>query len=131
MTQEEIRAAHAAHVRRYYDVVDADDVAGVLDIFTDDATYCRPGYEPMVGREALREFYEGERVIETGRHTVLSLLVDTSRATGDADEAFVRGSFEGRLKNGQTATLQFADFFRFAADGRVSYRHTYFYAPLV
>lgn len=122
------REDHDTHVRRYYDVVDANDVPAVLDIFTDDATYCRPGYEPMVGREALRAFYEGDRVIAQGKHTVISLLVDE---TGDDPQAFVRGSFAGELKNGETASLQFADYFRFADDGRVSYRHTYFYAPLV
>ena len=105
-------------------LVDAGDVDGVLDIFTDDATYCRPGYEPMAGREALRAFYSGDRVIESGRHSVTSLLID-------GDEAFVRGEFNGVLKDGSDAHLEFADFFRFGADDRIAYRQTYFYAPLV
>lgn len=96
----------------------------MLDIFTDDATYCRPGYDPMEGREALRAFYEGDRVIASGRHTVTSLLID-------GDEGFVPGTFAGVLKDGQEKSLQFADYFRFAPDGRVAYRQTYFYAPLV
>lgn len=118
------REARDAHICRYYEVVDAGDVDGVLDIFTDDATYCRPGYEPMVGREALRAFYSGERVIESGRHSVTSLLID-------GDEAFVRGEFNGVLKDGSDTHLEFADFFRFGAGERIAYRQTYFYAPLV
>ncbi|TCJ90653.1 ketosteroid isomerase-like protein [Dermacoccus sp. SAI-028] len=118
------RESRDAHIRRYYEVVDAGDVEGVLDISTDDATYCRPGYEPMAGREALRAFYSGDRVIESGRHSVTSLLID-------GDEAFVRGEFNGVLKDGSDAHLEFADFFRFGADDRIAYRQTYFYAPLV
>jgi ketosteroid isomerase-like protein len=43
--------------RAYYCRVDAGDVAGVLDWFADDAVYHRGGYQPMVGRTALAEFY--------------------------------------------------------------------------
>lgn len=112
------------HIRRYYEVVDAGDVEGVLSIFSRGATYRRPGYEDMVGAEALRAFYEGDRVIESGRHTVHTLVVE-------GDEGFVGGSFEGVLKNGDEVTLEFADLFRFDADGLVGFRQSYFYAPLV
>ena len=91
------RESRDTHIRRYYEVVDAGDVEGVLDIFTDDATYCRPGYEPMAGREALRAFYSGDRVIESGRHSVTSLLID-------GDEAFVRGEFNGCSRTAATRT---------------------------
>ncbi|MGX5692860.1 nuclear transport factor 2 family protein [Dermacoccus abyssi] len=116
--------AKKAHIRRYYEVVDAADVEGVLDIFTPDATYRRPGYPDMVGADALRAFYEGERVIESGRHSVHTLVLE-------GDEGFVGGSFEGVLKNGDQVSLEFADLFRFAPDGKVSFRQSYFYAPLV
>lgn len=93
------RESRDAHIRRYYEVVDAGDVEGVLDIFTDDATYRRPGYEPMAGREALRAFYSGDRVIESGRHSVTSLLID-------GDEAFVRGEFTSSTGCSRTAATR-------------------------
>lgn len=49
----------------------------------------------------------------------------------EGDEGFVGGSFEGVLKNGDQASLEFADLFRFVPDGKVSFRQSYFYAPLV
>lgn len=112
------------HIHRYYEVVDAGDVEGVLSIFSPDATYRRPGYDDMVGEGALRAFYEGDRVIESGRHTVHTLVIE-------GDEGFVGGSFAGVLKNGDEVSLEFADLFRFNADGLVSFRQSYFYAPLV
>ncbi|TWD14378.1 nuclear transport factor 2 family protein [Marihabitans asiaticum] len=109
---------------RYYAMVDAGDVDGVIDWFAPEATYWRPGYPPMVGREALREFYGGERVIEYGAHTVEDLLVD-------GDRVAVRGRFEGELKDGSTARLGFADFLRYDGDGRVVERRSYFDTPAV
>ena len=54
----------------YYTAVDSGDVEAVLDCFSDDAVYRRPGYEPIVGREGLRDFYSGVRVIDSGAHEV-------------------------------------------------------------
>ncbi len=111
-------------VERYYRLVDADDVDGLLDLFAPEAVYCRPGYEPFVGRDALRAFYEGDRVIESGRHTVDHTVVGP-------ESVAVHGRFEGTLRDGSTASLRFADFFTFADDGRFATRDTFFFAPLV
>lgn len=108
--------------RHYYATVDAHDVEGVLDWFADDAVYHRPGYEPMVGREALAAFYGGERVIESGAHTIDHLVVDGRSVA-------VRGTFTGRLKDGTERTLGFADFIQYDADGRARERRTYFAVP--
>ena len=113
------RDAIEAHVRRYYTLVDADDVDGVLSIFAPDGVYRRPGYDPMRGHAELREFYSGERVIASGRHTINDLLVD-------GDKAFVRGSFEGVLKDGSKASLEFSDFFHVGVNGLVVERQSFF-----
>lgn len=113
-----------ARTRHYYASVDAGDVEAVLDWFAPDATYHRPGYEPMVGRRALADFYGGERVIESGSHTLEAVVVDGSSAA-------VRGRFTGRLKDGSDASVGFADFIDYDADGRARERHSYFEVPAV
>lgn len=57
-----------ATVRRYYELVDKDDVPGPLDLFTPDATYERPSTlpaartGPTTGCHRPREPWEGTRV---------------------------------------------------------------------
>lgn len=113
----------AATVRRYYELVDSGDLEGMLSLFDDDIVYRRPGYAPLEGMAQLRTFYEAERVIEHGRHTVTSL--DASD-----DRVCVEGTFRGTLRDGRDASLRFADFFSFAGP-RIIRRDTYFDAPLV
>ncbi|WP_312720806.1 nuclear transport factor 2 family protein [Mobilicoccus sp.] len=114
----------AARVETYYRLVDAHDVDGLVDLFAADAVYRRPGYDPLEGHEALRAFYTAERVIESGTHTL------DHRVVGE-DSVAVHGRFEGRLRDGSSASLRFADFYTFAPDGRFATRDTFFFAPLV
>lgn len=110
-------------VKRYYQRVDADDVPGLLELFAADAVYRRPGYEPIIGRAALDDFYRNQRVIKSGRHTVATLI-------RSGDEVAVQGTFSGMLNDGSTTELEFADFYRLS-DGVFAERTTYFYVPLV
>ncbi|WP_462419028.1 nuclear transport factor 2 family protein [Kytococcus sp. Marseille-QA3725] len=118
------RSAAEAAVRSYYEAVDADDVERLVGLFTPDATYERPGYEPFVGHEALRAFYTGDRVIESGEHTLDTLLVD-------GDQVAVHGRFEGTLKDGSAAAVRFADFYVLDDEARFSRRTTFFHAAAV
>lgn len=111
-------------VRRYYDLVDAGDVEGVLACFADNAVYHRPGYAPMEGREALAAFYGGERVIAEGRHALDVVLVDGSSVA-------VQGRFVGTLKDGSGATVGFADFWVLDEERRAVTRYSYFDTPTV
>jgi steroid delta-isomerase len=110
-------------VQRYYRLVDASNFAPMLELFADDVVYRRPGYAPLVGKPALANFYRGVRVIDSGRHRLLSVLVHEGAAA-------VEGQFAGRLKDGTQVDLKFADFFRFRGD-RIVERTTYFDAPSV
>lgn len=114
----------ADRVTTYYRLVDENDVDGLVDLFAPGAVYRRPGYEPLEGHAALRAFYEGDRVIESGVHTLEEMVVG-------AEAVAVHGRFEGRLKDGSEASLRFADFYTFASDGRFATRDTFFFAPLV
>ncbi|MGW7413008.1 nuclear transport factor 2 family protein [Streptomyces sp. NPDC054863] len=113
-----------SRIRRYYQLVDAGDVPALVDLFTPDARYRRPGYEPLVGHAELEHFYREQRVIRKGEHT-LATLVATD------DEIAVHGLFRGELRDGDRVELRFADFFRMAPRGRIASRDTFFFVPAV
>ena len=108
-----------AVVRRYYETVDSGESDAVVELFTHDAVYHRPGYQPMVGREALHRFYSGQRVIAHGRHMITHIF-----PAGSAHVA-VEGRFTGRLKDGTDVDLGFADFFTLRRT-LIATRTTYF-----
>jgi ketosteroid isomerase-like protein len=112
-----------AAVLRYYSTVDTCDAADVVALFTADAIYRRPGYEPMQGADQLLAFYGGQRVIAEGRHTLVQVLLDGPRAA-------VQGEFRGVLHDGRSVHVRFADFLRFDGD-LIAERDTYFDAPAV
>lgn len=111
-------------VLRYYQLVDAQDIAGLVDLFTADATYARPGYDTIVGHEGLSRFYAEERVIDDGQHVIQTLIAEDSRVA-------VNGEFHGRLRDGSDVHIRFADFFELSVAGRFQRRDTFFFAPLV
>ncbi|GGM76680.1 hypothetical protein GCM10011609_10770 [Lentzea pudingi] len=115
---------HVTSVHRYYELVDAGDVTGLVNMFSPDATYRRPGYAPMVGHEEMSAFYGGARVIREGRHTV-------DKVVESAEEVAVYGTFNGVLHDGRQVDLRFSDFFEFTEDGHFARRDTFFFAPLV
>lgn len=110
-------------VKSYYTTVDAGDPGATSALFASDASYDRPGYPTMVGRQ-ITDFYHGERVIETGSHSLTEVLVDNDRASS-------RGVFTGRLKDGTETSVGFADFFLFNSEGLIAERTTYFYLAAV
>jgi steroid delta-isomerase len=111
-------------VHRYYQLVDQGDVPGLVSLFTPDATYHRPGYEPLVGHDGLTRFYGQDRVIKEGAHTV-------STVVSEDDRIAVHGEFNGVLHDGREVGLRFADFFTVTPEGQFSRRDTFFFAPLV
>jgi steroid Delta-isomerase len=113
-----------ARVRLYYRLVDDGDVSGLVRLFTPDAIYERPGYEPLRGHAELTEFYRSTRVIASGQHTLHGIVCDGAGVA-------VQGQFEGTLKTGPSVQLRFADFFELSPDGLFSRRDTYFFQPMV
>ncbi len=110
-------------VLTYYRLVDAQDLDRLLELFADDCVYDRPGYEPLRGKQALSDFYRDVRVIDSGRHELMAVITQ-------GDSVAVEGRFRGKLRNGDSTDIRFADFFRFAGS-RIVERHTYFHAPAV
>ncbi|UTF53553.1 nuclear transport factor 2 family protein [Natronosalvus rutilus] len=119
-----------ALVRRYYDRVDADDVEGLLELFSETITYERPGQDPIEGRADLRAFYERDRPLEDGEHSLEAVIVD-GEGGGDGDgndddgnRVAVRGRFSG-VQNGESVSFGFADFHDINEDGVIENRWTY------
>ena len=111
-------------VRRYYALVDSNDVDEIVSLFSDTGVYFRPGYEPIRGHMEIDRFYRTERVIVSGRHRISSLLVD-------GESVAVHGEFTGTVRTGRRVNLRFADFFEMDRRGRFSRRDTFFFAPMV
>jgi ketosteroid isomerase-like protein len=110
-------------VRDYYRDIDAGAIDAALTPFAAEAVYRRPGYAAMVGLEAIRRFYEDERVIASGAHELEAVV-------HDGEQVAVRGSFRGTSTQGAPLAVRFADFWTFA-DDRVIERFTYFDAAAV
>jgi len=108
----------------YYELVDDNDVVGLLGLFAQDAVYHRPGYPPLVGRTELERFYSADRVIAEGKHSLHSIVADGANVAA-------HGEFCGTLKDGSAANLRFADFFVVDQDGRFARRDTFFFSPMV
>lgn len=121
---EPAAATVLGRIRAYYTHVDAGDVEGLLALFAPDARYHRPGYEPLVGHDDLRRFYQGERVIAEGTHTLTGTVAEGNRVA-------VHGEFHGLLRSGERVGLRFADFFTLTPELTFATRDTYFFAPLV
>ncbi|MDH6108603.1 steroid delta-isomerase [Kitasatospora sp. MAP12-15] len=111
-------------VQHYYELVDANDIDGLLDLFTPDAVYHRPGYAPLIGRAELERFYSADRVIARGTHSLHTVVACD-------DEVAAHGEFSGTLKDGSQVTVRFADFFAVREDGRFARRDTFFFSPVV
>ncbi|AXE81846.1 nuclear transport factor 2 family protein [Streptomyces atratus] len=111
-------------VERYYDLVDQNDIPGLVSLFTTDVVYERPGYPPLRGIGELERFYRQDRVIESGKHSLRGVVTNKELIA-------VHGDFEGRLKNGKDVCVRFADFFQVAQEGLFRRRDTYFFSPQV
>lgn len=107
----------------YYTTVDEQKTEDVVALFSADATYRRPGYEPLVGATDLLAFYGDQRVIAGGRHIITGVVAE-------GDKVAVEGQFRGVLRDQSGVEIKFADFFVFR-DGLISQRNTYFDAAAV
>lgn len=112
------------NVRKYYRTVDQDDVDAVVELFSDDIVYERPGYPTIHGQAELREFYDESSVIDSGHHVVATIVTNYPQVA-------VNGQFNGRLRTGTTVSVRFADFFQLDDDGRFARRDTFFLVPSV
>jgi uncharacterized protein len=109
-------------LRDMFVAVDRQDWAGLADFYCDDCRYERPGFAPILNRQALLQFYADIRPIAAGEHRLIATLKD-------GDFLFATGVFSGTLKSGHSIQLQFADLYE-TRNQRIYKRKTFFYTPL-
>ncbi|MCL9818080.1 nuclear transport factor 2 family protein [Natronocalculus amylovorans] len=103
-------------LEEYYALVDANEYEKMYTLFSDDITYERPGSETIYGKDDFRRFYEKERPLSDGSHSIDQILITENTAA-------VKGHFSGR-QNGKEVSFGFADFHVF--DGKqITDRYTY------
>lgn len=112
-----------AVVESYFQCVDANDFDRLVHLFTVDTVYERPGYEPILGREALRSFYAQDRVIASGQHHIDQVVVE-------GDWACAWGSFSGRSRSGAELREKWCDVYRFLG-AEICHRRTHFFRAAV
>ncbi|MDV2477575.1 nuclear transport factor 2 family protein [Rhodococcus zopfii] len=73
---------------RYSTSFDTGDAPGCVELFTDDGTFTVTGREPVVGKEALAQFFGVATQRSAGTHHIVSNImvekVSTDRARGSA-----------------------------------------------
>ncbi|MDO5627435.1 MAG: nuclear transport factor 2 family protein [Mobilicoccus sp.] len=111
-------------VTEYYDALDRDDFDAVLRDFSGDVLYRRPGYDPIVGLEGLRQYYTRDRKLAAGRHVLRAMVAEDNHVAA-------HGMYEGELRDGTRRTIGFAAFFTFDGGGRIVEHSTYFFTPAV
>ena len=102
---------------KYYSAVDSGDFEELFSLFADEIVYIRGSIE-IRGMHDFRSFYLGQRIIESGRHSINQMIADPPYAS-------VLGMFEGNLKTGEEVRIDFADFFEFSGQ-KIAWRKTYF-----
>lgn len=127
MTQTQVRVADSLalqQVHLLYQLVDAGDAVGVAQLHSPDAVYHRPGYEPMVGRERVFQFYDRDRIIAEGRHILETMIADEFQVA-------INGQFLGTLRDGRAVELRFADFFSVDEHCLIVDRRTFYFTHTV
>jgi uncharacterized protein len=110
-------------IRRLFDIVDARRWESLQEVFHPDIVYERPGYAPLLGFDAVRDFYQNRRVIASGRHLVEGMAVE-----GDCGACW--GRFQGAKHDGTPIDEGWADVYTFA-EGKIRTRRSHFFRPAV
>lgn len=113
-----------AAVQGYYDALDSDDIESVLDAFSGDVLYRRPGYETISGMDQLRAYYSADRKLTAGRHVLRAMIAEENSVAA-------HGVYDGALKEGGSTSMGFAAIFVFDNNGRIAEHTTYFFTPAV
>ncbi|MEU5980026.1 nuclear transport factor 2 family protein [Streptomyces sp. NPDC047315] len=110
-------------VGELFDVIDGCRWNELGTVFGNECTYCRPGYEPLVGLPRVEHFYRRERIIASGRHQVDHVVSDT-------DTVACWGRFVGTSRTGQPLSEEFADVYR-VREGKIVFRKTFFFRAAI
>jgi hypothetical protein len=110
-------------VRALFQTIDSKEWDSLQRFFCEDMIYDRPGYEPLVGYERVKQYYRQERVIASGTHFLEGVVTNDDRGA-------CWGRLIGTHKNGSEIDEKFADAYTFV-NGKISRRRSYFFRPAV
>jgi ketosteroid isomerase-like protein len=110
-------------ILRLFETVDARRWSALGEVFHPDVVYERPGYEPLRGFEAVKDFYVNRRVIARGRHIIEGMAIENECGA-------CWGRFEGAKHDDTPIDERWADVYTFA-DGRIRTRRSHFFRPAV
>ena len=93
-------------IQNYYSDIDDNDINAACAIFAVNAVYIRGTQKPLQGFDAIMDFYQNHRVIQSGKHTITSIQLQDNTV-------LVTGFFDGFLKDGSEVEVIFFDEFQF------------------
>jgi uncharacterized protein len=102
---------------------DGSDWDRLSEVFLPSVVYQRPGYPAMHGIDELRTFYAHTRRVAAGRHHIYRIVSEGSMSC-------CWGMFSGTTKAEEKIAVYFTDWYRFAK-GKIGYRRTFFYQPVI
>ena len=108
-------------VRAYYDACNTGDAAAVAAFFADDAVHLFTRLPPVVGAQAI-----GEQTAHAVKHAQASWHVEHGIEQGD--EAVIEfANHWTDPRSGERRTVRGTEWFRFAADGRITEVRAYYH----
>ncbi|MBM4188569.1 MAG: nuclear transport factor 2 family protein [Gemmatimonadetes bacterium] len=108
-------------IRTMFQAIDGRDWDALANQLHPEVRYDRPGFEPLMGRDAVIHFYREVRQIH-GRHHLDHLIAN------DREGAHF-GHFVGAKPDGTPFTADYADYYGFK-DGLLWRRKSYFHTSL-
>ena len=103
-------------IKRYYKLVDKDNVCELLKLFSDDIIYIRAGKE-IRGFKNLDYFYKKDRKLN-GNHKIKKII-------NSKDLILVTGNFDGKNSLNKKIKVDFIDIFSFNKNNKIKRRETY------
>jgi ketosteroid isomerase-like protein len=110
-------------VRELFEVIDASEWSRLPEFFDRHIVYYRPGFPVIYGLAELDRFYREVRPVAEGKHSIDSIIVS-------GEEVSCRGTFNGRLRDGSSADVEFSDYCR-VKEGKIVERRTFFFTPSI
>ena len=101
--------------------IDNCDWDSLSKLLSTDTVYEVSGFPRFDGKDAVMDYYENIRPIESGEHTIDSIVAEENKAV-------CCGRFVGTKKNGELVDVLFADELGFE-NFRIKQRRVYFCQP--
>jgi hypothetical protein len=110
-------------IAELFRAVDTSDWNSIAQIFHEEIIYECPGYGTFIGLPRLLQFYQNERVIQSGAHYLDHIVVNENYGA-------CWGRFIGIKKDGSPVEELFADVYSLEG-GKIRTRRSHFFKPAI